>query len=59
MKEQRIITEEQMIAALRANGWRTVWTDNDWVKPDCSDPDHAGRSLQEAFRTLLKEKNIL
>lgn len=52
--------EEAMEAALRANGWDTLWHNNNWVYNfnENPDPDHAGVSLKQAFAILMHENNL-
>ena len=51
-------TEEDMIIALKANGWSTGWIDTDWIDP-CLNPDYAGVNLKTAFENLLYNKNLI
>lgn len=51
-------TEEDMVNALRANGWANGWAGDDWVSPFMN-ADKGGYTLQEAFHSLLYGKNLV
>ena len=51
-------TEEDMVNALRANGWANGWAGDDWVSPFMN-ADKGGYTLQEAFHSLLYNKNLV
>lgn len=51
-------TEEDMVNALRANGWENGWAGDDWVGPFMN-ADKGGLTLQEAFHSLLYNKNLV
>ncbi len=50
---------EMMKLALSANGWYEIHTDNYWVNDTISNKDWGGVPVEEAFKSLLKEKNLL
>ena len=50
--------EEDMIVALRANGWTTGWAGSDWVGPFMN-ADRGGYTLQTAFHALMYGKNLV
>jgi len=51
-------TQEMMVTALEANGWSTGWAGNDWVSPFMN-ADRGGLTLQEAFESMLYNKNLI
>ncbi len=48
--------EAMMATALEANGWRNVW-DIYWVRD--AGPEWGGLTTDDAFLTLLQERNLL
>jgi hypothetical protein len=57
-------SEEQIRMALEANGYSTQWNEDNWVKDVWrKDPsvniDWAGMTTIEAFKSLLRGKNLL
>jgi hypothetical protein len=58
VKTNFTFTEEMIDLALRANGFYTLWNEANWVPPNASNPDWAGMSMLEAFKMLLKQKNL-
>ena len=59
MNSEFIFTQEMMEIALEANGWRKLWSETNWVSPDCPNPDWGGVSLESAFNTLLVNANLI
>jgi hypothetical protein len=51
-------TKEMISCALVANGYYTLWNEDNWVPPDSKNPDWAGMSMMEAFKSLLRKKNM-
>ena len=58
MKTEYVFTEGMMRTALAANGYYTLWHEENWVPPESKNPDYAGMSLLEAFKHLLRKKNV-
>lgn len=54
-----VFNKDAMIAALKANGWHTLWHEENWVPPNAPNPDWAGVDIWTAFETLLKSKNLI
>jgi len=54
-----IFDKEMMKRCLEANGWHTLWNDDNWVNDDMVNPDMAGTDIFVAFIILLKSKNML
>lgn len=51
-------TPKMIEAALEANGWRALWNHDNWVHESSKNPDWGGCSADEAFRQLLRSKNL-
>lgn len=56
-------TEQDMINAIKANGWETLWSDNNWIKSEWNydktkNVDNMGHTLEHAFKRLLRDNNI-
>lgn len=59
MNENDFVFTELMIEeALIFNGYFRI-NDDQWVKPTTRSPDASGISMHDAFRHLLKTKNII
>ena len=50
-------SEAQIRKILIDNGWKTVWTENNWIHPNTTFYID-GLSMLSAFRHLLREKGI-
>ena len=54
-----VFTEDMMIQALEANGWNTLWHEDNWVHKNMTDPDHGGVGIEDAFKILLRKCNLI
>ena len=52
-------TKEMIKVALKANGWHTLWHEENWVHDSATNPDYEGVNIETAFRRLLRECNLL
>jgi hypothetical protein len=50
--------DEMITVALEANGYYTIWNDDNWAHKESLDPDHSGQTKQRAFERLLYELNL-
>jgi hypothetical protein len=50
---------KMMKLALLANGYSEAWAENNWVHESDSNKDVSGRELEEAFKQLLRSKNLI
>ncbi len=53
-----LFTPMMIEVALESNGWRPLWNPNNWVHESCKNPDWGGCSADEAFKQLLRSKNL-
>jgi hypothetical protein len=51
-------SEEEKRRMLHENGYHTVWAEDNWVHENDSNPDSSGRSLEDAFQSLLAKQRF-
>ena len=59
LKPVGVATEDEMKAFVKANGWYTLWNENNWVNNDVKNLDWGGRSLKSAYQQCLDDNEDL
>ena len=44
---------------IKANGWNTLWHEDNWVHKDAKNPDWAGHSVDQAFCATIRKAGIV
>ena len=59
MSKEYIISERDMSMILKANGWETLWSEDNWIKSNVqySNKDMAGISTVRAFNFFKELPN--
>ena len=59
LKPVGVATEDEMKSFVKANGWYTLWNENNWVNNDVKNLDWGGRSLKSAYQQCLDDNEDL
>ena len=59
LKPVGVATEDEMKVFVKANGWYTLWNENNWVNNDVKNLDWGGRSLKSAYQQCLDDNEDL
>lgn len=43
---------------VRNAGWHTLWHEDNWVPPNCANPDWNGHSLDQAFCEAVRSNGL-
>ena len=49
-------TREEIENKLQNAGWYSLWHPDNWVPPDCKNPDWGGYPIDKAFDIIMKEE---
>jgi hypothetical protein len=52
---EETITREQKIVFIKANGWFSMWSDDNWLTSREGNHDWGGRSLESAYQQCLED----
>ena len=52
---EKTLTREEKIAFIKANGWFSMWSEDNWLTSKESNRDWGGRSLESAYQQCLED----
>ena len=52
---EKTLTREEKIAFIKANGWFSMWSEDNWLTSRLNSHDWGGRSLASAYQQCLED----
>ena len=52
---EKTLTREEKIAFIKANGWFSMWSEDNWLTSRQNSHDWSGRSLESAYQQCLED----
>ena len=52
---EKTLTREEKIAFIKANGWFSMWSEDNWLTSRLNSHDWGGRSLESAYQQCLED----
>ncbi len=52
---EKTLTREEKIEFIKARGWFSMWSDNNWLSSSVSNRDWGGRSLESAYQQCIED----